>query len=145
MVLKGIVIDTNIIFSALQKDGKIRKLLFLLDTDFFAPNFLIVEILKYRNKIFSLSSMNEDEFFSVSYKVLNKINFINEKRISFESRKKAYELCKDIDEKDTPFIALSLELELPLWTADMKLLNGVKCKGFNNILESKDIQSYLNI
>jgi len=40
-------------------------------------------------------------------------------------------LYKDVDEKDTPFVALSLELGFELWTRDQELIIGLKAKGFD--------------
>jgi len=37
-------------------------------------------------------------------------------------------LTKNVDEFDTPFVALSLELASPLWTGDKKLIKGLKQK-----------------
>ncbi|MCP5053530.1 MAG: hypothetical protein GY940_40565, partial [bacterium] len=45
-----------------------------------------------------------------------------------------YDLCFKVDEKDTPFIALSLFLNIPLITRDKKLQNALKEKGFDNIV-----------
>ena len=70
--MTGLVVDTNIVFSTLQKEGMTRKLFFLLGMEFYAPNFLMVEIIKYKEKIVSLSPMNESEFISVVSKVFNK-------------------------------------------------------------------------
>ena len=137
--MTGLVVDTNIVFSTLQKEGMTRKLFFLLGMEFYAPNFLMVEIIKYKEKIVSLSPMNESEFISVVSKVFNKINFVNETLISAENRRKAYEMCKDIDEEDTPFVALALELDIPLWSGDKKLAKGLKDKKFDKILTNHDL------
>jgi len=137
--LTGLVVDTNIVFSTLQKEGMTRKLFFLLGMEFYAPNFLMVEIIKYKEKIVSLSPMNESEFISVVSKVFNKINFVNETLISAENRRKAYEMCKYIDEEDTPFVALALELDIPLWSGDKKLAKGLKDKKFDKILTNHDL------
>jgi len=34
----------------------------------------------------------------------------------------AYNMAKQFDEKDTPFIALALKLNIPIWTNDSKIL-----------------------
>lgn len=58
--------------------------------------------------------------------------------VSPDNWHKAYEICKDIDEKDTPFVALSLELEIPLCTNDKKLYEKLKKKGFDNFVTVKE-------
>ena len=52
--------------------------------------------------------------------------------IGTESRQKAYDLCKKVDLSDIPFIALAIELDIPLWTGDKQLKEGLKNQGFIN-------------
>ncbi|HZK07019.1 MAG TPA: PIN domain-containing protein [Bacteroidales bacterium] len=133
MISKSVVVDTNLIFSALiPKASKIRDVLFESDRAFFAPNFLIAEIYKHKEKLIKSSKLDESEFYSYFTGIIQKIQFVPIDFISIESRQKAYDLCKDIDVKDTPFIALTLELNLPIWTGDKKLKDGLRRKGFNN-------------
>ena len=137
--LTGLVVDTNIVFSTLQKEGMTRKLFFLLGVELYAPNFLVIELIKNKERIASFSSMDESEFISIIHRVFNRVSFINERLISVENRKKAYEMCKDIDEEDTPFVALALELDIPLWSGDKKLAKGLKDKKFDKILTNHDL------
>ena len=46
----------------------------------------------------------------------------------------AEELCKDVDIKDSPYVALSLFLNKPLLTRDKPLFNHLKSNGFINVL-----------
>jgi predicted nucleic acid-binding protein len=55
--------------------------------------------------------------------------------VSTENIMYAYRLCKEIDEKDIPFVALCLEYEALLWTRDEKLKNHLKSKGFIDFFE----------
>jgi len=146
MVSKGLtalVVDTNVVFSALQKEGTIRNFLFSLSAGFYAPNFLIVEIFDHKEKILSLSSMSNNELVFMTYKIFNKIDFVNERFISGKNRKKAYEMCKDIDETDTPFLALALELNVHLWTGDKKLINGLRSKDIDIAIQTEDLTRYM--
>ena len=59
--------------------------------------------------------------------------------ISTKNWRKADELCRDVDEKDTPFVALSLEFEIPLCTNDKALCEGLKKKGFDNFVTLEDV------
>lgn len=47
---------------------------------------------------------------------------------------KSFVLCKDIDEKDTPSVALSLFLDVPLLTGDKKLHSHLRNKSFNTMM-----------
>ena len=57
--------------------------------------------------------------------------------------KEAYEIMKDIDEKDTPYIALALKLNCPIWSndTDLKKQNKVKVYNTKELLEEfKDLK-----
>lgn len=133
MISKSIVIDTNLIFSALlSKSSKIRDIIFEDKNTLISPNFLITEIYKHKNKLIKLSNLDESEFYLYFNEIIENIQFLPINFISLESKEKAYALCKDIDIKNTPFVALSIELNSPIWTGDKKLKEGLISKGFNN-------------
>ena len=132
-----IIVDTNIIFSVLlQHKSRARDFLFLSeDVEFFSCRFAIVELFKLKEKIVRYSKLSEAEILTTFYKLLRLINFYNDDLISSSSLKKAFSLCSDIDEKDTPFVALSIEIDGYLWTGDKKLKDGLMSRGFNQILD----------
>lgn len=130
--MKKIVIDSNIVFAALRSKSSFTRNIILTSKDqYFCPNFLIVEIFKHKDRIVQKSKLNEEETLELLMKILEKITFINETNISIANFIEAFHLCKDVDEKDTPFVALSLELGFELWTRDQELINGLKVKGFD--------------
>lgn len=131
MISNSVVIDTNLIFSALvPKASQIREILFESNIIFYSPNILISEIYKHKEKLLKSSKLTDSEFYLYFNGIIERIKFIPTDFISIESRQKAYDLCHDVDVKDTPFIALSIELAIPLWTGDKKLKDGLKQKGF---------------
>ena len=131
-----VVVDTNIMFSVLLKHkSKERDFLFLSEEiEFFSCRFAIVELFKNKEKILKYSKLTENEILTIFYKLLKLINFYNEDLISPEILKKAFELCHDVDEKDTVFVALTMELGAYLWTGDKKLQEPLVSKGFNQFL-----------
>lgn len=133
MIPNSVVVDTNLIFSALiPRASQIRELFFENKLTFYSPNFLITEIYKHKDKLLKNSKLTESEFYLYFNGIIERMKFIPIDFISIESRQKAYDLCHDIDIKDTPFVALSIELDIPIWTGDKKLKDGLKLKGFNN-------------
>ena len=42
----------------------------------------------------------------------------------------AWRLCRDVDENDVAYVALTLELDGDLWTSDRELETGLRKKGF---------------
>lgn len=98
---------------------------------FLTPKFAFIELFRYKEKIIRYSKHNDDEILEALYNIMKNIQIYDEDVISSDSYKKAWDLTKDIDEKDTVFIALCLETNSHLWTGDKKLINGLKTKGFN--------------
>ena len=127
------MIDTNIVFSALIGNKKAQNLIF--SKEVIAPKMLFLEIFKHKERIKKFSRIDIDLFFC---ELSKHIKVIDESFIPVPIVKEAYELCKDIDIKDVSFVALSLFLKVPLITGDKKLINGLKKKGFGNIIELKD-------
>lgn len=133
MISNSLVIDTNLIFSALiPKASQIREILFESTLTFYSPNFLIIEIYKHKDKLLKSSKLTESEFYLYFNGIIERIKFIPLDSISTDSRQKAYNLCHDVDIKDTPIVALSIDLAIPLWTGDNKLKDGLREKGFTN-------------
>ncbi|HGJ64984.1 TPA: DNA-binding protein [bacterium] len=134
-MLKKLIVDTNIVFSALLgKSRKIREILFSSeDIKPYSCKYSIVELFKHKDKLISNSALDEEEILNIFYYLLKRIEFYNEDFISDNSLKKAYELCNDIDEKDLLFVALTIELDGLLWTGDKELLRGLIRKGFEQI------------
>lgn len=131
-----VVVDSNIIFSALLvKNSKIRDTLCNRSHRFYSPNYFFSEIFKYKEKIFRHSHLNEIEVFECLNKILENIQFVRDKVISKENRLAAFDLCKEIDEKDSPFIALAIEIDAFVWTGDKKLIEGLKEKGFKRFAD----------
>ena len=138
-----VIVDSNIIFSALlSKDNTSRMILFSPNIEFSSCNFMMVEILKNKEKIVRISKLSEDEILVLLAKILNRINFVNEEIIPKTIFRATYDLCNDIDEDDTPFVALTVFLDGYLLTGDKKLIEGLKSKGFERVLSLTDILNY---
>lgn len=135
---KRIIIDTNIIFKSLRSEfSKYRKILDMHDLDFYCPNYLIAEIFKHKERFLKASKATDSDVYELLEKTLQRINFVNEEFIFIGNLIHANKLCINIDEKDTLFVALSLELDAELWTNDLKLKNGLQAKGFNSFFDDK--------
>ena len=129
----NVVLDTNILFAALRSQNfGFRETRQSAEYTFYTPNFLIVEIFKHKERIIKKSKASADEINEYLNKVLQHIRFVNEEFISVDNALKAYSLCRGIDEKDTPFVALTFELKGKLWTRDKELREGLKESGFND-------------
>lgn len=89
---------------------------------------------RYKDKILKYSKLSEPEIFDYLQDITFHIQFIRPDIVAIENRQLAYDLCKDIDVKDTVFVALALELNALLWTGDKKLKEQLHKKGFTQIL-----------
>lgn len=133
---KKIVVDTNIIVSALiSNHRKIRQTFFNPDLEIAAPKFIIVELFKHSQRIQESAKLSQEELLEVLTFMINRITFYDDYFISIGSWTEAFRLCRNVDEKDTPFIALSLELNAELWTNDIELKIGLKKLGFKRFME----------
>lgn len=127
-----IVTDVNIAISVLISDSrKIRRILARKDLQFVAPKFFVVELFKHAAKIQKATKLSREKVLDVLSSIINRIKFYEEDLISLGSWTEAFRLCRDVDEKDTPYIALTLELNGKFWTSDEVLKRGLSKKGFN--------------
>jgi len=143
----NLVIDTNIVFSALlNPNSTIGDLLlnYQGEISYFAPELLITEIDRYATKIEIFSKLNKTQLSICKNLILNSIHFVSEELISEENWQSAYKLTKTIDEDDTPFVALALEMNSKLWTGDKKLSIGISLKNPDLIFSTAEITAFLN-
>lgn len=113
-----LVVDANILFSALISSGKTEELMFEPSLHLFAPEFIFEEFNKYKNLIISKTGRSENEF--------NKFLTVLKKRIKTipnEETDKFIVQAKDIcpDRNDVDYFALALKLNCALWSNDKEL------------------------
>lgn len=138
--MKRVIIDANIVFAAIRShDSPTRRKLLLSPHQFYSPNFLIGEIFKHKERIQQKAKASEDEILDFLNRILQRIHFFNESLISIENFMEAYHLCKDVDEKDVPYVALSLELSAELWTRDQALKDHLLSKGFTSFFDESGL------
>lgn len=130
--------DTNLLFAALRSlNSNFREKLFSDEYIFYAPKYIIVEIFKHKERIVKNTRVeDEHEIYEYLNEILQRIHFFNEDFVSIANYIKAYQLCKNVDENDTPFVAQALELNAKLWTRDEKLKAELKRKGFDQFFEA---------
>jgi len=82
--------------------------------------------------------MQENELRRWSYFVFSNITVLPYYVLANENIKKANELLKDIDLKDSSYVALGMQLDLILLTRDKPLLNGLKNRGYRKVMAFED-------
>lgn len=137
-----IVVDTNIIFSALlNSNGTIGDLLFNSDKqfDFYSCSYMRNEIQEHWKRLKKISKLSEEQL-QVSYtQVLSKLNFINEEIIPVETWLTSEKITRGIDIDDTDFVALTKFLHATLWTGDKVLYNGLKKLNFKKLVNTAEL------
>lgn len=134
-----IVVDTNVLMSALLKDNSIiAKLMRSEYIDIYYPEDGLAEIERYRQYIISRrkKTLQKQSFEFILQFVLKPLHIISDEFYSSKIEE-AYSKMKDIDEKDTPFLALALQLRCPIWSDDthFKQQNAIKVYTTEEILE----------
>ena len=132
-----IVVDTNILFSALvSRRSRIREILLMeAGLSFCCPRFIFSELFKHKERIVAATDLSEDELLDALNSLFAHIQFVDESAIPLGVWLEARRLCSGIDEKDTPFIALAIHLNACLWTEDDELKKGLRAKEFNLFFE----------
>jgi predicted nucleic acid-binding protein len=138
--MTNIVVDTNILFSALLNTNSRIGQILISGSDYFkfyAPTYIRNEIWDHHIKIKKLGNLSDEQFQEVYELTFNNITILNHSIVPVDMYRQAYELCCDIDPDDTPFVAFSLFLNSKLWTGDKKLITGLSKKGFKNSITTE--------
>jgi len=111
-----LVVDTNIILSALIRDGITRRIIFSPFIQFITPEYSLKEITKYEKFICEKAKLNYEEFKLILNIIFEKILIIPKKDYKYKINI-AKTMIKDVD--DVPFIALYLALKADgIWSDD---------------------------
>ena len=113
-----LIIDSNIVFSAIIKDSITRKILFNPDYKFYVPDFFLFELKKYKEYLMKKTKLEKPKFKQILNDILGNIFLIPINEYS-DKLIKAKEIIGNIDEKDIPFIAVALSLKNNgIWSND---------------------------
>ena len=89
------------------------------------------------------TKLKQSEFREFVIRLLEDVTVVPNLLISEESLKQAYLLCKDIDEKDTIYVALVIEFGFTLITNDKKLYNSLKEQKLRQIILLEEVLAML--
>lgn len=137
-----IVVDTNIIFSALlNSNGTLGDLLFNSDKhfDFYSCSYMRYEIQKHWQRLQKISKLTNEQLEISRQQIFLRLNFIDEAIIPEETWLAAEHITKDIDIDDTDFVALTKFLKATLWTGDKVLYNGLKRLNFKRVINAAEL------
>lgn len=113
-----LVVDTNVIMSALIKNSTTRALLLNPQHRFYLPEFAIDEIKSHNDLIISKSGLKAREIGQIFDLLATNLEIVAIETIAprLEEAKLA---MKEIDESDAPFLALSMSIDCEgIWSND---------------------------
>lgn len=123
-----LVIDANVLFSALIKNSITTELLFEEDLMLYTPEFIMDEFLKYEDLILNKTKRTKEKFVEIMHMLKETITVVPKEEYSkFMSEAEAI----SPDEKDVAYIALALKLNCGIWSNDKKLKEQDKVKVYS--------------
>lgn len=124
-----LIIDANILFAALIKESTTADLLCRKNMQFYTPQFIYEEFMLHKEEILQKTHRENVFFFLADMEKI--LHMANPDRKSFEQAQKIA-----TDPKDTAYIALSIQLNHPIWSNDKRLKNcGVEVITTRELLE----------
>lgn len=140
------VVDSNVIWSLAYHVKSAIGQFIMADSDqikLYAPEFLKEELENHFDKIVQLSGQSREEVNVVLKLAYAKIHFIADEQIPFEFYRKALPMVRDIDMDDLVFVALNEYMNTLLWTGDIKLLNGLRAKGYEKAVSFTEVKKLI--
>ena len=138
-----IVVDTNIVFSALLSSSTMIHEIIISPFSrfhFYTPEYLFEELENHKDKLQKASKLTEEEINKAKLKLFKYVNIISLGIIPQKVWLQAEALTFDIDPNDISFVALSIFLNAYLWTGDKVLYQGLINKGFQEVLSTSELR-----
>lgn len=132
-----LVIDTNILISALIKDSITRELLLFPSMEFLLPEYALQEIEAHKSHISKQSNLSKDEIDIVLSVLLENICIVPASEI-MPYLERADKIIGSIDQSDVPFVALALSIKNDgIWSNDkhFEKIKGVKVWKTSDLLK----------
>lgn len=130
-----IILDTNIIISALIKNSLTRKIIKTSNWNFYYPEEALKEIQKYENLIIEKADITKREYFNLIWRLLKNIKIVPNNQISHKFAI-AEKIMNHIDPKDTIFVAVNLKIKNSvIWSDDKDFDKQNKVK----VMKTKEI------
>jgi predicted nucleic acid-binding protein len=123
-----LVVDANILFSCLIKEGKTIELFLNPFLNLYSPEFVLEEFKKHGQEILNKTHRTEKEFNKIFKIIKELITLIPLGEIE-DYFKEAEKFCPD--ENDLDYFALALKLNCPIWSTDKKLKKQEKIKVYS--------------
>ncbi len=135
-----LVLDTNVLFSALIAGGKTRKIIITENQNLYAPEYTFIELENHQGMIEKKTKLDESDLQLLLNILLEEINIVP--KPEFENQlPEAEKIIGEIDPDDVPFLALALHLNADLWSDDKHFQNQKKV----NVWKTSQLIKHLKI
>ncbi len=136
-----LILDSNILMSALIKNSQTRKIIFHSNHKFYHPKTALRNLEKYKEEIIKKAGINAEEYEKLSKALFENIILVDDADI-LDKLDEAKEIMASIDIEDVPFVALALSIENDgIWTDDKHFQQQNKIK----IWRTEDVSSSFNL
>jgi predicted nucleic acid-binding protein len=112
-----LVLDSNIIFSALIKKSITRDIILSDFFELYAPEYIFNEITKHKELLLKKSKLGRGDFEALLLLLQKHINLVTKDKYN-EKMVTAEDILRNIDITDSPFLALALALSCSIWSND---------------------------
>ena len=114
---RPVIVDTNIIFSALiSRNSRFRDILLGSTHRFYLCETVIVELFRHKEKLLRANPrLTPNEFAELYHGILRQVEIYKEDWVPKPNWADATELCRDVDADDAPHVATTLALGGVLW------------------------------
>jgi predicted nucleic acid-binding protein len=132
-----LIIDTNVLISAMLKNSVTREILLFPSLEFLLPEYALEEVESHKDKISRRSGLSKGEIDIVLSVLLENITIIPSSEVK-PYLIKADKLIGHIDPLDIPFVALALSIENDgIWSNDKHFehLKGFKVWKTSSLLD----------
>ena len=123
-----LVVDANILFSALIRKGLTAELLFEDGFRLYVPEYILEEFFEHEPLILEKTSRTREEFIQIMH-TLKEVIIVIPKEEYLDLMMEAEKISPD--PADTIYFALALKLGCGIWSNDKKLKNQKKVKVYS--------------
>lgn len=117
----NLVVDANIVFSCLIKEGKTIETFLDISLKLYTPEFILEEIEKHKKEILSKTKRTQEEFEEIFDLIKQVISIIPKEEFK-EFIDEAKKISPDVG--DIQYFALALKLNCAIWSNDRRLKKG---------------------
>ena len=127
-----IVVDSNVIFSALIRDSTTRRQILECDNMLLFPVYIFEELEKHKDELMSKSRMEKEDFDALLHLLLSKMIIVPTTSLK-PHKEEAVSIIRNIDMDDAVFIACALAYPGSIiWSDDKKLKLQQRIRVFNS-------------